>query len=102
MRKARALNDQRKEEYRKVQSSTNRSQEEQSNGGNKQLEKKRKLEEEAMQKVRKGTKMRQFWTNYLELTGFINYLLLMFLSRPRKPSTISKAVGLTQASGDWI
>ncbi|XP_015237727.1 PREDICTED: rho GTPase-activating protein 29-like isoform X1 [Cyprinodon variegatus] len=51
LRKARALNDQRKEEYRKVQSSTNRSQEEQSNGGNKQLEKKRKLEEEAMQKA---------------------------------------------------
>ncbi|KAM4729087.1 rho GTPase-activating protein 29-like isoform 2-T2 [Anableps anableps] len=51
LRKARALNDQRKEEYRKAQSSTNRSQEEQSNTGNKQLEKKRKLEEEAMQKA---------------------------------------------------
>ncbi|XP_054914286.1 rho GTPase-activating protein 29-like isoform X1 [Poeciliopsis prolifica] len=51
LRKARALNDQRKEEYRKAQSSTNRSQEEQSSTGNKQLEKKRKLEEEAMQKA---------------------------------------------------
>lgn len=51
LRKARALNDQRKEEYRKAQSSTNRSQEEQANTGNKQLEKKRKLEEEAMQKA---------------------------------------------------
>ncbi|XP_021176563.2 rho GTPase-activating protein 29 isoform X1 [Fundulus heteroclitus] len=50
LRKARALNDQRKEEYKKAQSSASRSQEEQSNAGNKQLEKKRKLEEEAMQK----------------------------------------------------
>lgn len=56
LRKARALNDQRKEEYRKAQSSTNRSHEEQANTGNKQLEKKRKLEEEAMQKVGKGNK----------------------------------------------
>uniref|UniRef100_A0A3Q2QA38 Rho GTPase-activating protein 29 n=1 Tax=Fundulus heteroclitus TaxID=8078 RepID=A0A3Q2QA38_FUNHE len=51
LRKARALNDQRKEEYKKAQSSASRSQEEQSNAGNKQLEKKRKLEEEAMQKA---------------------------------------------------
>ncbi len=51
LRKARALKAQRREEYQKACSSTNRSQEEQSNVGNKQLEKKRKLEEEALQKV---------------------------------------------------
>uniref|UniRef100_A0A7N8XVF6 Rho GTPase-activating protein 29 n=1 Tax=Mastacembelus armatus TaxID=205130 RepID=A0A7N8XVF6_9TELE len=52
LRKARALKAQRREEYQKAQSSTNRSQEEQSNNaGNKQLEKKRRLEEEALQKV---------------------------------------------------
>ncbi|XP_035526947.1 rho GTPase-activating protein 29-like isoform X1 [Morone saxatilis] len=51
LRKARALKAQRKEEYQKAHSSTNRSQEEQSNAGNKQLEKKRKLEEEALQKA---------------------------------------------------
>ncbi|XP_008275377.1 rho GTPase-activating protein 29-like isoform X2 [Stegastes partitus] len=51
LRKARALKAQRREEYQKAQSSTNRSQEEQSNAGNKQLEKKRKLEEEALQKA---------------------------------------------------
>lgn len=53
LRKARALKAQRREEYQKAHSSTNRSQEEQPNNtGNKQLEKKRKLEEEALQKVR--------------------------------------------------
>ena len=52
LRKAQALKSQRKEEYQKAHSSTNRSQEEQSNNtGNKQLEKKRRLEEEALQKV---------------------------------------------------
>ncbi|XP_036940075.1 rho GTPase-activating protein 29-like isoform X1 [Acanthopagrus latus] len=51
LRKARALKAQRREEYQKAQSSTNRSQEEQSNAGNKQLEKKRRLEEEALQKA---------------------------------------------------
>ncbi|XP_028283061.1 rho GTPase-activating protein 29-like isoform X2 [Parambassis ranga] len=51
LRKARALKTQRREEYQKAQSSTNRSQEEQSNTGNKQLEKKRRLEEEALQKA---------------------------------------------------
>lgn len=52
MRKARALKSQRREEYQKAHSSTNRSQEDQSNNsGNKQLEKKRRLEEEALQKV---------------------------------------------------
>ncbi|XP_049454046.1 rho GTPase-activating protein 29-like isoform X1 [Epinephelus fuscoguttatus] len=49
LRKARVLKAQRREEYQKAHSSTNRSQEEQS--GNKQLEKKRKLEEEALQKA---------------------------------------------------
>uniref|UniRef100_A0A8C5I419 Rho GTPase-activating protein 29 n=1 Tax=Gouania willdenowi TaxID=441366 RepID=A0A8C5I419_GOUWI len=51
LRKALALTAQRKEEYQKAQSSTNRSQEEQSNPGNKQLEKKRKIEEEALQRA---------------------------------------------------
>uniref|UniRef100_A0AAQ5ZPY1 Rho GTPase-activating protein 29 n=1 Tax=Amphiprion ocellaris TaxID=80972 RepID=A0AAQ5ZPY1_AMPOC len=51
LRKARALKAQRREEYQKAQSSTNRSQEEQSTAGNKQLEKKRRLEEEALQKA---------------------------------------------------
>lgn len=54
MRKARALKAQRREEYQKAQSSASRSQEEQqSNMGNKQLEKKRRLEEEALHKVEK-------------------------------------------------
>ncbi|XP_070774582.1 rho GTPase-activating protein 29-like isoform X1 [Enoplosus armatus] len=51
LRKARALKAQRREEYQKAHSSTNRSQEEQSNAANKQLEKKRRLEEEALQKA---------------------------------------------------
>uniref|UniRef100_A0A3P8U2P4 Rho GTPase activating protein 29b n=1 Tax=Amphiprion percula TaxID=161767 RepID=A0A3P8U2P4_AMPPE len=51
LRKARALKAQRREEYQKAQSFTNRSQEEQSTAGNKQLEKKRRLEEEALQKA---------------------------------------------------
>uniref|UniRef100_A0A668ARY9 Rho GTPase-activating protein 29 n=1 Tax=Myripristis murdjan TaxID=586833 RepID=A0A668ARY9_9TELE len=52
MRKARALKAQRREEYQKAQSSASRSQEEQqSNTGNKQLEKKRRLEEEALHKA---------------------------------------------------
>lgn len=51
LRKARALKAQRREEYQKAHSSTSRSQEEQSNAGNKQLEKKRRLEEEALQKA---------------------------------------------------
>ena len=53
MRKARVLKAQRREEYQKAHSSANRSQEEQ-NAGNKQLEKKRKMEEEALQKVGSG------------------------------------------------
>ncbi|XP_062284934.1 rho GTPase-activating protein 29 [Scomber scombrus] len=51
LRKARALKAQRREEYQKAHSSTSRSQEEQSNAGNKHLEKKRRLEEEALQKA---------------------------------------------------
>ncbi|XP_037314948.2 rho GTPase-activating protein 29-like [Pungitius pungitius] len=51
VRKARVLKGQRREEYQKARSSTNRSQEEQSNAANKQLEKKRKLEEDALQKA---------------------------------------------------
>ncbi|KAM6918899.1 rho GTPase-activating protein 29-like [Xenentodon cancila] len=51
LRKVRASKAQRREEYQKAHSSTNRSQEEQSNPGSKQLEKKRKIEEEALQKA---------------------------------------------------
>uniref|UniRef100_A0AAX7VG71 Rho GTPase-activating protein 29 n=1 Tax=Astatotilapia calliptera TaxID=8154 RepID=A0AAX7VG71_ASTCA len=51
LRKARVLKTQRREEYQKAQSAASRSQEDQSNAGNKQLEKKRKLEEEALQKA---------------------------------------------------
>lgn len=51
LRKARALKTQRKEEYQKAHTSTNRSQEDTSNAGNRQLEKKRRLEEEALQKA---------------------------------------------------
>ncbi|KAK7944341.1 hypothetical protein WMY93_000069 [Mugilogobius chulae] len=50
LRKARALKTQRKEEHQKAHTSMNRSQEETSNSGNKQLEKKKRLEEEALQK----------------------------------------------------
>uniref|UniRef100_A0A8C6UJ26 Rho GTPase-activating protein 29 n=1 Tax=Neogobius melanostomus TaxID=47308 RepID=A0A8C6UJ26_9GOBI len=51
LRKARVLRTQRKEEHEKARTSANRSQEETTNAGNKQLEKKRRLEEEAMQKA---------------------------------------------------
>uniref|UniRef100_A0A8C6PAG3 Rho GTPase-activating protein 29 n=1 Tax=Nothobranchius furzeri TaxID=105023 RepID=A0A8C6PAG3_NOTFU len=51
LRKARALNTQRREEYQRAHSSKNRSMEEQPIAGNKQMEKKRKLEEEALQKA---------------------------------------------------
>lgn len=78
MRKARALNDQRKEEYRKAQSSTNRSQEEQSSTGNKQLEKKRKLEEEAMQKVCKGYYTGGLWCHLFGMSNFHKPLSIVF------------------------
>ncbi|XP_068197710.1 rho GTPase-activating protein 29-like isoform X2 [Antennarius striatus] len=48
LRKARVLKAQRREEYHKAHSSSYRSQEEQPNIGNKQLEKKRRLKEEAL------------------------------------------------------
>lgn len=51
MRKARALKAQRSEEYQKAHTSTSRSQEELSSVANKQLEKKRRLAEEALQRV---------------------------------------------------
>lgn len=60
LRKARVLKAQRKEEYQKAHSSTSRSQEEQSNNAaNKQLEKKRRLQEEALQKVSAGEDNRE-------------------------------------------
>ncbi|XP_077471021.1 rho GTPase-activating protein 29-like isoform X2 [Stigmatopora argus] len=51
LRKARALKAQRREEYQKARLSTSRSLEEQPNSGNKQVEKKRRFEEEALQKA---------------------------------------------------
>ncbi|XP_058478461.1 rho GTPase-activating protein 29-like isoform X2 [Solea solea] len=52
LRKARAFKVQRREEYQRARSSSSRSQEElSSNAANKQLEKKRRLEEEALQKA---------------------------------------------------
>lgn len=66
LRKARALKAQRRDEYQKAHSSTNRSQEEQSHVANKQLEKKRRLEEEALQKVDRGEDSRgKILWNYL-------------------------------------
>lgn len=54
LRKARALKAQRSEEYQKAHTSTSRSQEEPSSVANKQLEKKRRLAEEALQRVGGG------------------------------------------------
>ncbi|CAJ1072605.1 rho GTPase-activating protein 29-like [Xyrichtys novacula] len=51
LRKARTLKAQRREEYQRAHSYMSRSQDEQSNAANKQLEKKRRLEEEALQKA---------------------------------------------------
>ncbi|XP_020485429.2 rho GTPase-activating protein 29-like isoform X1 [Labrus bergylta] len=59
LRKAQALKAQRREEYQRAHSSTSRSQEEQSNAGNKHLEKKRKLEEEALQKAEEAQEQYQ-------------------------------------------
>lgn len=53
LKKARLLQAQRQEEYEKARCFTNRVEEEQiGSAGGKQLEKRRKLEEEALQKVR--------------------------------------------------
>lgn len=54
LRKARALKAQRSEDYQKAHTSTSRSQEEPSSVANKQLEKKRRLVEEALQRVGRG------------------------------------------------
>ena len=70
LRKAQALKAQRREEYQKAHSSTNRSQEEQSNLANKQMEKKRRLEEEALQKVGRREKI-----NGGKITGMMNGIL---------------------------
>nr|XP_023696030.1 rho GTPase-activating protein 29-like [Paramormyrops kingsleyae] len=51
LRKARALQGQRREEYEKAHCSTSRMEEEAPQAGGKQLEKKRRLEEEALQKA---------------------------------------------------
>ncbi|KAM9790728.1 rho GTPase-activating protein 29-like isoform X1 [Syngnathus typhle] len=59
LRKARALKAQRREEYQKACSSTSRSLEEQPNAGNKQLERKRRLEEEALQKAEEAQEQYQ-------------------------------------------
>lgn len=57
LRKARALKAQRSEEYQKAQTSNSRSQEEPSSVANKQLEKKRRLAEEALQRVGGGKEL---------------------------------------------
>lgn len=80
LRKARTLKTQRRDEYQKAQSSTNRSQEEQSTGGNKQLEKKRKLEEEALQKVGRGTVSRDTSNSFLSSTS-LHYSLSFVLAQ---------------------
>lgn len=54
LRKVRALKAQRSEEYQKAHTSTSRSQEEPSSVANKQQEKKRRLAEEALQRVGGG------------------------------------------------
>uniref|UniRef100_A0A669DCY4 Rho GTPase-activating protein 29 n=1 Tax=Oreochromis niloticus TaxID=8128 RepID=A0A669DCY4_ORENI len=71
LRKARALKTQRREEYQKAQSAASRSQEDQSNAGNKQLEKKRKLEEEALQKVgrRNENRKNNWWSRKMDLAN---------------------------------
>lgn len=51
LKKARLLQAQRQEEYEKAKVSTTRLEEEQGVAGAKQLEKRRRLEEEALQKV---------------------------------------------------
>ncbi|XP_057713129.1 rho GTPase-activating protein 29-like isoform X1 [Corythoichthys intestinalis] len=59
LRKAKALKAQRREEYQKARLSTSRSLEEQPNPGNKQVEKKRRLEEEALQKAEEAAEQYQ-------------------------------------------
>ncbi|KAK3572514.1 hypothetical protein QTP86_034306 [Hemibagrus guttatus] len=51
LKKARLLKDQRQEEYERARSSTSRAEEEQLGAGGKQLEKRRRLEDEALQKA---------------------------------------------------
>lgn len=51
LKKARLLKVQKKEEYEKARSSTSRTEEEQPTAGGRTLEKKRRVEEEALQKV---------------------------------------------------
>lgn len=108
LRKARALKAQRREEYQKAHSSTNRSQEEQSNVANKQLEKKRRLEEEALQKVGRGADDRRENSSYitsgpLQLgISSTQFSVFLALVRRRKLRTSTRAVWLTQTSGRWI
>ncbi|XP_054622882.1 rho GTPase-activating protein 29-like isoform X2 [Dunckerocampus dactyliophorus] len=59
LRKAQALKALKREEYQKARLSTSRSLEEQQNTGNKQLERKRKLEEEALQKAEEAQEQYQ-------------------------------------------
>lgn len=67
LRKARALKAQRSEEYQKAHTSTSRSQEEPSSVANKQLEKKRRLAEEALQRVGGGRNYSQSMMHILSL-----------------------------------
>lgn len=99
LRKAQALKSQRREEYQRARSSTNRSQEELSNNAaNKQLEKKRRLEEEALQKVGRS----EGW-QIMSRAFFLSLLIISVITvRRRRLGTSTRFVWLTLASEGWI
>jgi len=95
LRKARALKAQRREEYQKA------------NAGSKQLEKKRRIQEEALQKV--GRRHKRNWEKSVLLFGMNNfhilalyYSLFIVLGRRRRPRTSIRAAWLTLASEKQI
>lgn len=120
LRKARALKAQRSEEYQKAHTSTSRSQEEPSSVANKQLEKKRRLAEEALQRVGGG---RNYSRSALRIFPWFLRILTVWLSttespdgvtrldknslcslpptRRRRPRSNTRAALLTPASGRW-
>lgn len=114
LRKAGVLKMLRREEYEKAQLSTNRSLEEQTNAANKQLEKKKRVEEEALQKVG-GRDAIRHTTGLVQIDAVALDNLLRnnaaFPSVPhicsawdrqRKPRSSTRAAWLTLASGRWI
>lgn len=104
LRKARALNTQRREEYQKAHSSKSRSPEEQPNAGNKQMEKKRKLQEEALQKVSRRYIYIYKKRSYLvwAISRSLNCFVFDVLDRLRRPKTSTGTVWLMLASEKWI